>query len=140
MKITREVITDLLPAYLSNEASADTRALVEEFFEQDPEFAALAKENKTEELLGKLPVYALPKDHERETLIRTKHMLKWRTHWLTMAIVFTLMPLSCVFSSEGLTWIMFRDAPYAANIFAIFAVVSWIQFLRTRRKLRSSGI
>jgi hypothetical protein len=140
MKVTREVIIDLLPAYLSNEASDDTRVLVEEFFEQDPEFAALAKENKTEELLGKLPVDPLPKDHERETLIRTKGMLKWRAHWLAMAIVFTLMPLSSVFSSKGLTWIMFRDAPYAANIFTIFAVVSWIQYFRTRHKLRSSGI
>jgi len=140
MKVTREVIIDLLPAYLSNEASADTRVLVEEFFEQDPEFAALAKENKIEELLGKLPVNPLPKDHERETLIRTKNMLKWRAHWLAMAIVFTLMPLSSVFSSKGLTWIMFRDAPYAANIFTIFAVVSWIQYFRTRHKLRSSGI
>jgi hypothetical protein len=140
MKVTREVIIDLLPAYLSNEASADTRVLVKEFFEQDPEFAALAKENRTEELLGKLPVNPLPKDHERETLIRTKNMLKWRAHWLAMAIVFTLMPLSSVFSSKGLTWIMFRDAPYAANIFTIFAVVSWIQYFRTRHKLRSSGI
>jgi hypothetical protein len=140
MKITREVITDLLPAYLANEASSDTRALVEEFFKQDPEFAALAKENETEELLVKLPVNPLPQDHERETLIRTQNMLRWRTHWLTMAILFTFMPLSSAFSSKGLTWIMIRDAPYAAQIFLILAVVSWIQFFRTRRKLRSSGI
>jgi hypothetical protein len=120
MKITREVITDLLPAYLANEASSDTRALVE--------------------LLVKLPVNPLPQDHERETLIRTQNMLRWRTHWLTMAILFTFMPLSSAFSSKGLTWIMIRDAPYAAQIFLILAVVSWIQFFRTRRKLRSSGI
>jgi|WetSurSiteA1Bulk_404760.scaffolds.fasta_scaffold72470_1 hypothetical protein len=141
MKVTREVITDLLPAYLSKEASADTCALVEEFFNQDPEFAALAKEKMTEELLGKLPATPLPKDHERETLIRTKNTLQWRTHWLTMAILFTLMPLSCSFSSNWhLSWIMFRDAPHAAHTFLILAVISWIQFLRTRRRLRSSGI
>jgi hypothetical protein len=140
MKVTREVITDLLPAYLSNEASVDTRALVEEFFKEDPEFAALVEETKSDELIGKLPATPLPKDHERETLIRTKNMLKWRTHWLTLAILFTVMPLSSVFSSKGLVWIMLRDAPYAANIFLILAVVSWIQFFRTKRKLRSSGI
>jgi hypothetical protein len=141
MKVTREVITDLLPAYFSKEASADTRALVEEFFKQDPEFAELAKEKKSEEFLGQLPATPLPKDHERETLIRTKNMLKWRTHWLGLAIVFTLMPLSCSFSSNWhLSWIMLRDAPHAANIFTIFAVISWIQFFRTRHKLRSSGI
>ena len=140
MKVTREVITDLLPAYLSKEASADTCALIEEFFKQDPEFAALVKEKKSEELLGQLPVTPLPKDHERETLIRTKNKLKWRSHWLTLAIVFTLMPFSCVFNSKGLVWLMLRDAPYSANIFSIFAVISWIQFFITRRKLRSSGI
>jgi hypothetical protein len=141
MKVTREVITDLLPAYLSNEASADTRTLVEEFFKQDPEFAELAKEKKSEELLAQLPSTPLPKDHERDTLIRTKNMLKWRTHWLGMAILFTLMPLSCSFSSNWrLSWIMFRDAPQAANIFVILAVISWIIFFRTRRKLRTSGM
>jgi hypothetical protein len=141
MKVTREVITDLLPAYLSKEASTDTCVLVEEFFMQDPEFAALVKEKKSEELLGQLPVIPLSKDHERETLIRTKNRLKWRTHWLSMAIVFTLMPLSCSFSSSWhLSWIMFRDAPQAANIFTIFAVICWIQYFITRHKLRSSGI
>lgn len=141
MKITREVITDLLPAYLSKEASADTCVLIEEFFKQDPEFAALAKEKKIEELLGKLPITPLPKDHELETLIRTKNTLKWRAHWMGLAILFTLLPLSSVFSSNWhLKWIMLRDAPYAAQIFSILAVIFWIQYFRTRHKLRSSGI
>ena len=39
MPITREVITDLWPVFLSGEASADTRALVEDFLQHDPEFA-----------------------------------------------------------------------------------------------------
>jgi hypothetical protein len=140
MKVTREVITDLLPAYLSNEASADTRALVKEFFEQDPEFAALVKEKRSEELLGQLPDTPLPKDHERETLIRTKNLLRWRTHWLAAAILFTLLPLSSVFSSKGLVWIMLRDAPQIVPTFWIIAVGCWIQFIRTRRKLRTSGM
>src|SRR6185436_12129442 len=37
MKITRDVIIDLLPAVASGEASADTRLLVEEFLASDPE-------------------------------------------------------------------------------------------------------
>jgi hypothetical protein len=140
MKVTRDVITDLLPIYLSKEASSDTRELVEEFFKQDPEFASMARERKSEELLGKLPVSALPEDHERQTLLKTKSMLKWRAHWFGLAIVFTLMPLSCVFSSKGLVWIMVRDAPYAANTYFILAAVSWFQYFRTRRKLRLSGM
>ncbi len=42
MKVTREVIYDLLPGYFANEASADTRALVEEYFQTDPDFARMA--------------------------------------------------------------------------------------------------
>ena len=42
MNVTAEIITDLLPVYLSGEASEDTRALVEAYFRDHPEFAALA--------------------------------------------------------------------------------------------------
>jgi anti-sigma factor RsiW len=42
MNVTREVIYDLLPGYFAGEASADTRALVDEFFATDPEFGRMA--------------------------------------------------------------------------------------------------
>ncbi|HXT70491.1 MAG TPA: hypothetical protein VN700_12080 [Vicinamibacterales bacterium] len=38
MKVTRDVIYDLLPGYFSGEVSADTRAIVDEFLREDPEF------------------------------------------------------------------------------------------------------
>jgi anti-sigma factor RsiW len=47
MNVTRNVIFDLLPAYFSGEASAETRALVEEFFATDPEFARMAERFRT---------------------------------------------------------------------------------------------
>ncbi|MBN2245440.1 MAG: hypothetical protein JW755_06315 [Candidatus Aminicenantes bacterium] len=43
MKITKNVILDLLPLYLADEVSADTRALIEEYLESDPELAKVAK-------------------------------------------------------------------------------------------------
>src|SRR5205823_2975860 len=43
MKITRDIIGDLLPAYLSGEASADTRALVDEAAAGDAEIARLVE-------------------------------------------------------------------------------------------------
>jgi anti-sigma factor RsiW len=42
MNVTREVIYDLLPSYFAGDASDDTRALVEAYFETDPEFARMA--------------------------------------------------------------------------------------------------
>ena len=44
MNITRNVILDLLPLYLADEVSADTRALVEKFLETDSELANVAKQ------------------------------------------------------------------------------------------------
>ena len=38
MKVTRDVVTDLLPLYLSGDASDDTRRLVDDFMTTDPEF------------------------------------------------------------------------------------------------------
>ena len=45
MKITRDVVTDLWPLYLSGGASADTRTLVEAFLAEDPELARRLKES-----------------------------------------------------------------------------------------------
>ena len=43
MKLEREVIIDLLPAYFSGEASTATRRLVEEFFRENPDFEKSAR-------------------------------------------------------------------------------------------------
>jgi anti-sigma factor RsiW len=42
MTVTRDVVYDLLPAYFAGDASADSRALVDEHLRTDPEFAAMA--------------------------------------------------------------------------------------------------
>ena len=41
MKVTRDVIYDLLPGYFAGDVSADTRAIVDEFLQEDPEFARM---------------------------------------------------------------------------------------------------
>lgn len=56
MKITRNVILDLLPLFVANEVSADTRALVEKYVETDPELAEVAKQLAAMEKPGDIPV------------------------------------------------------------------------------------
>jgi anti-sigma factor RsiW len=41
MNVTRDVIYDLLPGYFSGDISPDTKALVDEFLRQDPEFSKM---------------------------------------------------------------------------------------------------
>ena len=47
MKVTRDVIYDLLPMYFAGDTSEDTRSLIEEFFAGDPEFGRMAERFRT---------------------------------------------------------------------------------------------
>jgi anti-sigma factor RsiW len=70
MKVTRDVVVDLWPVYVSGEASTDTLTLVEAFLAQDREFAERLREPENAGL--RPPALALPADHERATLLRTQ--------------------------------------------------------------------
>ena len=74
MEITRNVILDLLPLYLAGEVSADTRALVEEYLETDPELANVAKQSAAMELPGDIPI-PLTKEDEMEAYRKTKRLM-----------------------------------------------------------------
>ena len=56
MEITRNVILDLLPLYVADEVSADTRALIEKYLETDSELANVAKQLATMEKPKEIPV------------------------------------------------------------------------------------
>jgi anti-sigma factor RsiW len=95
MKISRNIIRDLLPAYLEGEASADTVALVEEFLRGDPELAALAG-RRSSATLQDMPV-PLRKEKEMEAYKQANRWMVVRTIGLAaiFAAVFlaTLLPL-----------------------------------------------
>lgn len=61
MNITREVILDLLPVYLAGEASPATRALIEEYMEQDKELAQRIRVQWADNF-AKITPAALPPD------------------------------------------------------------------------------
>lgn len=138
MKVTRDVILDLLPLYLANEGSEDTRVLVRTFLQQDPELARLVNE-KPNELLSAKPSLSLTKDHELKTLERTKTMLKLRSILLGVAIFFSLAPMSSYSLGEH-SWWMLRDFPAGALACAIVALSTWIGYFALRRKLRATGV
>jgi hypothetical protein len=56
MKITKNVILDLLPLYAAKEVSADTRALVEKYLKTDPDLANVAKQLEGMEKPEDIPV------------------------------------------------------------------------------------
>ncbi|MCG6949677.1 MAG: zf-HC2 domain-containing protein [Acidobacteria bacterium] len=62
MTVSRDVILDLLPLYLSGEASADSMALVKEHLDDDSELASLAE--KWERSLPNSPPVPVSPDAE----------------------------------------------------------------------------
>ncbi len=120
MNLTRDVINDLWPVYAADEASADTRALVEEFLRQDPEFAGLLQECGEDRLLRHV-IPRLPPDREAQALRRTKRLLN---SWPFLgAILF-----SCYSAVRIVLDMLGNVSPVNSIVTASFAVVVWIAF------------
>ena len=93
MEITRNVILDLLPLYLADEVSPDTRALVEKYLETDPELANVAKETAAMEFSEDIPV-PVSKEDQMEAYKEAKRLLFQRTVMWAGLIAVAL--LSCL--------------------------------------------
>lgn len=139
MNVTREIVTDLLPLYYSGEASADTRALVEDFFRRDPEFAHLAR--RMSEVREKLVQDVPPAEArlEKDALKKTRDLLVVRNMWLCFAVAYTLVPL-LFFKNHGRWWFMLRDNPEAAHLFLFFGFFCWVAYMFYYAKLRKTGL
>ena len=89
MQVTRDVILDLLPLYLGNEVSADTRALVEDYLETDPELAQVAERLGTSGLPGEIPS-PLRQEDKMEAYKEAKRLIMVRTIVLAAAVLSAL--------------------------------------------------
>jgi hypothetical protein len=100
LNVTREVILDLPPVYLSGEASSDTWSLVEEYMKKDPELAQRIRLQWSDNLAKTAPS-ALPPDLELQSFRRTRRLLGWQKWLFGFAIFFTAMSFSGEFSFAG---------------------------------------
>lgn len=73
-QVTKNVILDLLPLYIGNEASADTVALVEAYLDADPDLAELARQMAQANVHQEAPE-PRSKEAEMESFEKTKQML-----------------------------------------------------------------
>jgi hypothetical protein len=122
MNVTREVISDLWPVYASGEASADTRALVEAFLRQDPEFAELLRRGGEEALLLH-DVPRLSPDREAQALRRTKRLLHGWDWLLLLAILFSCFAFGRIVSDTS--WDV---SPVSFIVTATIAGAFWVAF------------
>ncbi|HEY69856.1 MAG TPA: hypothetical protein G4O08_04640 [Anaerolineae bacterium] len=91
MDLPRSVIADLLPLYLADEVSQETREFIEQYLQTDEEMAAFAKQ-ATIELPAGVPT-PLTKEDEMEALENAKKVVFWRTVFLTVLVGFVVAAL-----------------------------------------------
>jgi len=92
MEITRDVILDLLPLYLADEVSADTRTLVEQYLETDPELARVAERSAALGLAQDIPI-PLTREDRMEAYREAKRLMFLRNVILAIIISFTILCL-----------------------------------------------
>ena len=141
MNITRDVVTDLLPVYLSGEASEDTKQLMEAYFLEDPDFERIAKmaAMPLESLRSAAPV--LP-EAERE-----KHDLEWAREALLrsrvsfgVGLLFTFAPFMAIFSQGHIVWAALLNDPWKVTFFCwSLGALCWFQYF-ARLSRRASAI
>jgi hypothetical protein len=118
MNVHENVILDLLPAVRSGQASAESRQLVEQFLDANPQLARFAA-------LMPSPDPAL----ELRALQRTRRELG-RASWVKgLAIFFTLLPLSFIFDGSHARF-LFADYPAVMVGMWIVAAALWVHFYR----------
>jgi anti-sigma factor RsiW len=134
MKVTKDIINDLIPLYAANECSADTRALVEEYLRQNPRLAEELRRIINTPVAG-----AAPPGHgldEARAFREARRRLRRRSWLMALAIFFSCAPFS-YFSDDKRTWWMLRDATGSALVFAALGLVLWLIYAVDRRRWRS---
>jgi anti-sigma factor RsiW len=129
MNVTRDVIYDLLPAYFAGEVSADTRALVEEFFATDPDFKRMV------ERFGALldlerggrerPESSTDGDRERETFNQIRARMKLR-HAAILWGLSALMALALTFVAATGRHGVANPGSIIGLVFGAMAVATWL--------------
>ena len=128
-KIPQHVILDLLPLYLADEVSDETRNLIEEYLKEDPQLATLARQAKNATPLQEIPA-PINKETEMEALKKVRKLMVQHNVFLGLAVVLTLM--------IGFSYIFLWDEPRGAAapfVFGAMATFFWIAFFLVNRKI-----
>lgn len=122
MNLHENVILDLLPGVRSGHASAESRELVEQYLDANPQTARLAA-------LMPTPDPGL----ELRALQRTRRELgraSWQKGW---ALFFTLLPLSFVTDGSHFRFLL-ADYPGVIVGLAVTAAAFWARYFLYRRR------
>lgn len=138
MKLEREVIIDLLPAYFSGEASAATRSLVEDFFRENPDFEKSARSAAGPLESLKAAPSRLDSEREKLALERARLVTETRTSFFWLAILSTLMLFLFRIQNGKLIWIVWSKSTSGSGtrgpLFIAMAVFMWLFYFYARTR------
>jgi hypothetical protein len=139
MKLSRAVMNDLLTVYLAGEASAETRALVEQYAREDADFSAAMEAARRVNLD---PAAVTPAaDLEIRSLKMTRQFVRLRSLFMGMAVFFTLLPFSFAFSTEtGMKWLVWGTSRGLGMALLSIAAASWIACYAMNRQIKRAGL
>jgi hypothetical protein len=139
VNVTDDVLNDLLTLYLAGEASADTRALIEERARREPAFAAKLAAARSVDLAGAMPA-APPGDLELKALKQTRQAIFLRTLFWGAGLFFTLLPLSVYGGDDGAGFVFIGRRPGLVWAFWTLAAAAWIAYYVVNREVRRAGL
>jgi|ERR1700690_67016 len=120
--ITREIITDLYPLYLSGDASADTRRLVEDYLKEDSEILRTLEQSGRDPLAGQAAP-SLPPDLELKTLKQLRRKLLGPMWLMRFAIMFSCLAFGRIVADTS-----FDVSPRNFIVTAVIALCFWVAF------------
>jgi hypothetical protein len=134
MTISRGIIDDLYPLYAAGEASADSRALIEEYLAGNPDAAASLKEPV------KLPPVEPPPDLEVRALKRTSRLLEEKSLLGAAALTLSYIPATAEFVQRDKPQLLYQDHPWLAMLIYLAAIGLWVRFFFVCRRVQAAGM
>ena len=96
METNRNIILDLLPLYIAEEVSDETRLMIEEYLDSHPDMRAVIDRLKNNNLSGAIPA---PQSQEKalKDYQRAKTALNWRILLIAgVMVIITLLILGAI--------------------------------------------
>jgi anti-sigma factor RsiW len=129
--ITRDIVADLWPLYVDGTLSPASRALVEQYVRDDPEWAESLQRAGAAQASAPLPTPPIEPDGEARVLNRIKRLVSTLRWTLLLALVFSAQAFGRIVADT--TW---TGSPRSFIIMAACAAILWIAFFVTLGRLR----
>jgi len=126
-KIPQHVILDLLPMYLADEVSEETRTLIEEYLKTDPQLATLAELAKHAPSLQEIPA-PINKETEMKSYKKGRKLMIQHNVFLGLAVFTTFLSFPAFVSLRD-------EDPLAPFYIAGVAVIFWVAFFWANKKI-----